>query len=146
MDPYSGDSLITDLGDGGDLTVQGGQPKMSSGLENAAYLSLFVDADWWGNDVDPTNPGATGSRQFIEVTRRAKLTPDLLKDAKSAAEADLAWMVSDGVAKSVTAECSIVAVGVMGIELTIVEPDGTTVSPAPRWTLNWARLGQEVSA
>lgn len=144
MDSYSGDPLIIDSGDGGDLFIQGGQPRMSSGLENAAYLSLFFYANWWGNDVDPATPGAMGSRHFLPLTSRAKLTPDLLKDAQAAALADLAWMVEDGAVKTVDAVASIIGLGQMGLEITFTEPDGTTATV--RWKLNWARIGQEVSS
>jgi phage gp46-like protein len=138
MDHFDGDPLIYDSGDGGDLLIVGGQPMMSSGLENAVYLSLLVDANWWGNDVDPATPGATGSKFFLPLIGRAKLTPSLLIDAEKAADADLAWMVSDGVAKSVDVDCTMVDVGLMGVVVTVTEPDGdvTTV----KWKLNWSYL------
>jgi phage gp46-like protein len=143
-DPYGGDPLIIDLGDGGDLYIQGGQPKMSSGLENAAYLSLFVDANWWGNDIDPSNPGATGSRHFLPLIDRMALTPSALGDMEKAAKADLAWMVEDGLlSEEAEVVCSILAVGVAGIEMTFTEPDGSV--SVTRWKLNWARISEEVA-
>ena len=140
MDIYGGDPLIIDMGEGGDLDFQGGQPKMSSGLENAAYLSLFVCGKWWGN----TDGLDIGSRNFLQLTSRASLTPDLLKDAEAAIQADLAWMVADGVVKSIEVVASIVGLGQMGLEITFSEPFGNT--EILRWVLNWIRLGQEVSA
>jgi phage gp46-like protein len=140
MDIYGGDPLIIDMGDGGDLDFQGGQPKMSSGLENSAYLSLFVEAKWWGN-ADGLD---IGSRNFLQLTSRAKLTPDLLKDAEAAIQADLAWMIAEGVVKSIEVVASIVGLGQMGLEITFAEPSGNT--EVLRWVLNWIRLGQEVSA
>lgn len=145
MDPYGGDPLIIDLGEGGDLYIQGGQPKMSSGIENAAYLSLFVDANWWGNDIDPANPGATGSRHFLPLVDRIALTPAALQDMETAAKADLAWMVEDGLlSEEPEVVCSIIGIGVAGIEMTFTEPDGTTTTT--RWKLNWARMGEELNA
>lgn len=141
MDPYSGDPLIIDTGDGGDLFFEGGQPRMSSGLENASYLSLAVDANWWGNSVGGDE---VGSRNFLALVSRAKLTPDILKDTEAAIAADLAWMIEDGAVKSVEAVVSIVALGVMGIEITFTEPDGTDTTI--RWRLNWARLAEELTA
>ena len=138
MDQFSGDPLIFDSGDGGDLLIVGGQPKMSSGLENAVYLSLLVDANWWGNDVDPATPGATGSKFFLPLIARAKLTPSLLIDAEKAADVDVAWMVSDGVAKDVTASASMVDNSTLGLEVTVTEPDGSVTTVT--WKLNWEYL------
>jgi phage gp46-like protein len=142
-DPYGGDPLIYDIGDGADLNVQGGQPRMSSGLENAAYLSLFVDANWWGNDIDPANPGATGSTHFLPLLDGLKLTPSALDDLEAAAALDLAWMTDDGVVKSVDVSASITGIGSVGLELTFTEPDGGTTSV--RWKLNWTRIAEEAS-
>lgn len=143
-DPYGGDPLIIDEGNGGTLAWVAGQPRMSSGLENALYLSWFVDANWWGNDISAADPGAVGSTEFMRLLRsRPILTPGILRDAKKALEADAAWMVEDGVAKSVTVEPSIVAPGVMGIEATTEEPDGATTTS--RWKLNWARAKEEAA-
>ena len=136
MDHFDGDPLIYDSGDGGDILITGGQPTMSSGLENAVYLSTQVEPNWWGNDIDPANPGAVGSLNLIPLTRRAKLTPGLLNDIEAAAAADLAWMLSDGVAKAVTPSASMLSASSVGLSVDIEEPDGdvTTV----RWKLNWA--------
>lgn len=143
MDPYGGDPLIQDLGEGGQLVWDGGQPCMSSGIENAAYLSLFVEANWWGNDIDQANPGAVGSANFLPLTDRATLTPGLLVDLKKAAEADLAWMIADGVADSVAVVISMPSTGLVEIAVTITEPSGAVT--ATRWKLNWARLAQEIA-
>lgn len=143
MDPYGGDPLIIDIGEGGTLSWDGGQPRMSSGLENAAYLSLFVEPDWWGNDIDAANPGAIGSTNFLPLITRATLTPGLLVDMKKAAEADLAWMTEQGVAESVDVVVTMPAVGMAALEVTITEPSGTVTTT--RWALNWARLGEEAA-
>jgi len=144
-DIYSGDPLIIDQGDGGDLLISGGQPRMSSGIENALYLSWFVDANWFGNDVSSSEPGAVGSYRVMAVFReRDPLTPALLRKLKDACEADAAWMVTDGVAKSVTVDVTLPAVGMVGIVADVVEPDGT--AQTVRWKLNWARMAQEVAS
>jgi len=138
MDPYSGDPKLFDSGDGGDLLIQGGQPVMGQGLQNAAYLSHFLEPNWWGWSSDPANPQIVDSGNLLALTRRAVLTPALLNDAESAAKKDLAWMLAQGVAKSVECSASIVALGVLGLEETITEPDGTTTTL--RWKLNWAAM------
>lgn len=143
LDPYSGDPLLTDLGDGGDLTIQGGQPVMDQGLRNAAYLSHFLEPDWWGWSSDPANPQIVDSGNLLALSRRSVLTPAILNDAEAAAKKDLAWMIADGTAKSVECVASIVALGVLGLDETITEPDGT-VTPL-RWKLNWAAMQEAVN-
>lgn len=138
MDLYSGDPLLTDSGDGGDLTIVGGQPIMDQGLRNSAYLSHFMDPNWWGWSSDPTNPQVVDSGNLLALTRRVVLTAAVLNDAEAAAKKDLAWMLAEGVAKSVEVVASIVALGVLGLDETITEPDGTTTTL--RWKLNWAAM------
>lgn len=143
FDPLLGDPLIVDLGEGGDLYIQGGQPTMSSGLENAVYLSLMVEPNWWGNDIDPANPGPVGSYHFLPLIGRAKLTAALLGDCESAVQADLAWMLADGVASAVDVVCGIVNASWLSVQITLTEPSGD-VTPVV-YKLNWEYM-REVSA
>jgi phage gp46-like protein len=143
MDPFSGDALMTDSADGGDITILGGQPIMDQGLRNAAYISHFTAPNWWGWSSDPANPEVVDNGNLLAMAERVNLTPAVLLDAEAAAKKDLAWMVSDGVAKSVEVEASIVAQGVLGIDETITEPDGTATTL--RWELNWAAMREAVS-
>lgn len=143
-DPYGGDPLIVDGIEDGDLVFVAGQPRMSSGLENALYLSWFVDANWWGNDVTSSEPGAVGSFHFLPLTRsRPTLTPAALLDIKRALEADAAWMITDGLVKSITLDVSLPAVGWVAIVADVIEPDDTATTV--RWKLNWARAREEVA-
>lgn len=131
MDPLLGDPLIIN----GDLFISGGQPTMSSGLENAAYLSLIPEPDWWGNLVKPDEELDIGSRHFIALTKTAKLMTSILGDVEEAISADLAWMTEQGVAKSVTPSASIQSPGWVAVEIAILEPDDSTTTV--RWALNW---------
>lgn len=144
MDRFSGDPKLFDsTGDGGDLLIQGGQPVMDSGLQNAAYLSHFLEPDWWGWSSDPANPEIIDSGNLLALSKRTVLTPGIINDAEAAAKKDLAWMVSEGVAKSADCSVSILGLGVIGIEDTITEPDDSTTTI--RWKLNWARMAEEVA-
>lgn len=144
MDPFSGDALLTDSADGGDITVLGGQPIMDQGLRNAAYISHFVPLNWWGWSSDPANPEIVDSGNLLALADRVNLTPAVLLSAEAAAKKDLAWMLAEGVAKSVEVVATIEALGVLGIEETITEPDGTVTTL--RWKLNWAAMREAVSA
>jgi phage gp46-like protein len=137
-DPYSGDPKLFDSGNGGDLMIEGGQPVMDQGLNNSAYISHFMDPNWWGWSSDPANPEVIDCGNLLELTKRANLTPAFLNDAEAAAKKDLAWMLADGVAKSVECSASILAPGIMGLIDTITEPDGTPT--VLRWKLNWAAM------
>lgn len=144
FDPLIGDPLIVDSGNGGDLLMDGGQPVMSSGIENAVYLSLFVEPNWWGNDIDPANPGAVGSYHFLPLVGRAKLTPSLVGDVTEAIKADLEWMQDDGVTvgdPGIVIELQ--GSSMMALELTFTEPDATETTV--RHKINWAYMA-EVSA
>ena len=140
FDPTLGDPLIVDLGDGGDLAIQGGQPTMSSGIENAVYLSLMVEPNWWGNDIDPANPGVIGSYNFLPLTKGQKLTASLLGTVEEAIKADLKWMLDDGVASSVDVDTEIQNVTWLAVKMTITAPDDSVSTV--RWKLNWAYMAQ----
>jgi phage gp46-like protein len=143
MDQYTGDPLLTDLGNGGDLDIRDGQPVMDKGLINSAYLSHFIEPEWWGWSSDPENKQVINSGNLMAMTERATLTPAILNDAVAAAKKDLSWMISDGVAKSIECSGSIIGLGLMGLVDTITEMDGTVQEA--RWRLNWAAMKESVS-
>jgi len=142
VDLYSGDPLLTDVGDGGELTITGGQPAMDQGLRNSAYLSHFLEPDWWGWSADPANPQIIDSGNLLALSKRTTLTPGILNDAEAAAAKDLKWMLDQGVAKSVTCSASIIAQGVLGLVDEITEPDGDVTTL--RWKLNWSAMREAV--
>lgn len=117
----------------GDLVRDGGQFEVDDGLETAVLISLFTDrraeADdtlpdggsdrggWWGDDYADVAGSRIGSRLWL--LRRSKATQSVVQAAKRYAEEALAWMVEDGVAKSVTVIAERVQSAVLGIQVQI---------------------------
>ena len=112
-----GDVLLCQTIDGGEISVDSGIVEMAGGLPTAAYLSLFggnADDDgsqdsslgWWGNLLETET-----SRRYRSETQylldKLPATASNLRRLEDAARRDLAWMVTDGVASSVTATASI---------------------------------------
>ena len=117
---------------------------MDQGLQNAAYLLVFMEPDWWGWSSDPANPELAPEGNFLRLIRNgASLGPALLLDADAALDKDLAQLVTIGAAKSVKASSSIIGLGLMGVEVDIVEPDGTP--SVIKWKLNWAAMAEEAA-
>lgn len=94
------------------------------GLRTSVQLSLFLDRraedddaveddDRRGWHADPRR----GSRLWLLA--RAKETPDTLARAKTYTEEALAWLVEDGVARSVTVEAEWIGRGRIGLRVTI---------------------------
>jgi phage gp46-like protein len=123
-----------------DLLIADGQPVMDEGLENAVFLSLFSAAGWWGNAVSEGDEKLTSE---LEAITRRTLTNATRLDAETYAKAALAWMVSGGVAKSVTVSATIPAVGLLGLVVTVEQPDRTI---AVRYQINWATMAVRVGA
>jgi len=98
------DVLIFQTVNGGEITISNGAPKLTEGLETAAYLSLFggneqdsgQTADdakqWWGNlsEPDPANRYRSATQYLLATL---PLIPANLQRIEEAAETDLAWMV-----------------------------------------------------
>jgi len=111
---YDGDVKLIPTEDGGQITIQSGQPVMDDGLETAVIISLFTDRrardddelpdpnnpdkrGWWGDLVAEVEDDQIGSRLWL--LERSKTTPDVLVKAKEYAEEALDWLISDGIAK-----------------------------------------------
>lgn len=125
-------TLWTDLG--GDWRLAGPSLEDDDGLETAVVLSLFTDrlADdgegsvdatarrgWWGDAYADESGDLIGSRLWLLA--REKRTPAVLGRAELYAREALQWLVTDGVARSVTvaAEASGQAGEVLGLAVTI---------------------------
>lgn len=106
------------------------------GLETAVILSLFTDRQaqpddplpgreddrrgWWG-DAFPDVPGdRIGSRLWL-LWREKQTSANLVRAELYATEA-LAWLVADGVARSVDVVASIPRNGVLGLDIAISRP------------------------
>lgn len=135
---YDGDPKLYNSGDGADISIVAGQPIMDEGLENAVELSLFTSPGWWGNSV--SEPDEQYGSELGDVMRRT-LTNQTRLDAAARARTALAWLVSSGVAKSVSVTASIPQVGMLGLVISIEQPDRTTTI---RYQVNWSEMSFRV--
>lgn len=106
--------------DGGDIEIINGLVTLDDGLFAAVYLSLFGGNDndsglpgdqskqWWGNfgEVDPARCYRSET-QFVLTSLPA--TTGNLRRLEAAIKNDLAWLVSGGMARAVTASASMPA-------------------------------------
>jgi phage gp46-like protein len=134
---YDGDVRLVATDDGGDIVITDGQPDMDQGLETAVYLSLFTGRPWWGAALGAAPASDLETVFERNLDNRARL------DAEEYARQALAWMVAEGVAKSVTVAATIPRTDVLGLTVDIVEPGGT--GRLLRYHINWsaqrARVG-----
>ena len=121
----------------GDWSIAAGDILLGSALESAVAVSLFSDAieGWWA-DAYATLP--IGSR-LDELLRAIKSGgTNVLLDAKNICNNALSWLISDGIAASVTTSCSWLAPQAIAIAIQIVEPSGAASSIA--YSLFWNEL------
>lgn len=114
------DALFSCGQDGGDITIENGTIQLDDGLVAAVYLSWFggneedsgMDGDirrqWWANTCEP-EPSRQYRSELQYLLRSMPLTPANLKRAQDAAERDVAWMITTGIAKSVSVTATIPA-------------------------------------
>ncbi|WP_273454777.1 phage GP46 family protein [Nevskia ramosa] len=124
--------LSADVADGIGLDLLDGDLVLDDSLRSAVVISLFTDSEnpdgtdpdrrgWWGDAL-----GVQGDRigSLLWKLQREKETPSVLVDAKRYAEAALAWMLADGVARAVTATATFPERGRLDIEIAIDRPSG----------------------
>ncbi|MCX7061333.1 MAG: phage GP46 family protein [Gammaproteobacteria bacterium] len=124
--------VAADVADGIGLDLFDGDLVLDDSLRSAVVVSLFTDREdpddtradrrgWWGDAL-----GTQGDRigSLLWKLQREKETASVLVDAKRYAEAALAWMVADGVARAVTATATFPARGRLDIEIAIDRPSG----------------------
>jgi phage gp46-like protein len=118
-----------------DWALVGPDLQQDPGLVTAVILSLFTDARADSDDVIPDGSGDrrgwwgdTGKDRPIGsklwLLERRKATPQTLLDAKSYAAEALAWLITDGVAVAVDVAAAWVRANVLGLVVTVSEPDG----------------------
>jgi phage gp46-like protein len=140
----------------GDIVMSGGDLLTGHALETAVIISLFTDAradpgdivldtddrrGWWADTYaaleDPTLPTIGGDRigsKLWQAFARIR-NQDTLNWAANEAQRALAWMVTDGVAQSVTATAYFTSQGGIGVRPVITRPDGSTY----RYDYAWAQ-------
>jgi phage gp46-like protein len=123
-----------------DLFLAGGDLAKDNGLAAAVAVSLFTDAHvdaaeipegtvdrrgWWGDAYAEAAGDRVGSKLWL--LGRSKQTASVARDAETYARQALSWLVTDGIAKAVTAAAAWTAPGVLALSIGITRPDGTTV-------------------
>lgn len=145
-------TVFLDLDHGIDLALDNALLAADDGLETAVILSLFSDArakdddalplgqtdrrGWWADAYPAEDDDRFGSRLWL--LRAAKQLQQSLNTAKQYAEEALAWLIADGVARSVDVETFIPRDEVMGMLVRIHRPDGTQVPI--RFELLWSAM------
>lgn len=132
-------SVFIDLEAGIDYALNNIGLTEDDGLDTAVILSLFTDRRAEPGDVIPDGSDdkrghwsdsfpiiegdLQGSRLWL--LNREKQLPEVMNDAKSYCEESLAWMIEDGVARSVTVTVTNPRNGILHAQIQIAKPDGT---------------------
>ena len=124
-----GDVRLFQTTDGGDVSVVGGIMAMDGGLETAAYLSLFGGNEddaggsedmrtWWAN-LGENETARRYRSETQNLLQSLALVTATLRRIEDAAGRDLAWMLDEGVASSVTVAASIPGLNKVQITISI---------------------------
>lgn len=130
---FQGDALWGPCPDGGDVEFVDGEPLRSGGLAGAVYISLTGgnQADdgtpgsklaWWGNLLESDENRHIRGRTGTLIAGLPMSSANLLR-IETAANDDLAWMLSAGVATEITVAASIEAARRLVIAVTVVSDD-----------------------
>ena len=141
MAAQQGDVLLFQTDDGGDINVTGGIVELSGGLQTTAYLSIFggneddaggsdLTLTWWAN-LDELEPSKQYRSETQNVLQSLTAIPANLRRVEDAATRDLAWMIEQGVAASVSVDASMP--GLNKIKLTINIDGDPTVEFVGNW-------------
>ena len=124
-----GDVLLFQTVDDGEILVEEGVTKLSSGLETAVYLSLFGGNEeddgsenstqqWWGN-ADELDANSYRSLTQYSLITIPPSTGNLIR-IQDAVEQDLQWLLDEGVASSVNVLVTIPGLNKVQIEAEIM--------------------------
>ncbi|MDC7218650.1 MAG: hypothetical protein PQJ59_01845 [Spirochaetales bacterium] len=116
-----------------DIEVVNGMPKMSGGLSNAVYLSLFV-SEWWGNSESETEEKFIS--EIPEILVSNPLTNQTRLNIIEAAQESLSWMIDLGIAAEIEITASIPSKGTLNLAVEITEPEQDE-STNFTYALNW---------
>ena len=133
---YQGDPLIRINGNGMDITVLGGQPKMDNGLVNSVILSLFPKP-WFMNAIIENEIEHVGSN-FVSFINDNPITISNLNKARSIGLDSLQWMIEE----TLVSEIDIRLRNPEGKQvqvLILIKPPGKTAIAilATKYGLNW---------
>jgi len=103
-----GNVRIFQLDDGGDVSLTARLFDMDSGLDSAAYLSLFGGpVDWWGNIG--AVPELQYRGEFAKLLEEVPATTGNLRRLEDAALRDLKWFKDTGLATEVAVAATMPA-------------------------------------
>lgn len=114
------DVLMYHTPEGGEVTLSGGEPLYTDGIETAVFLSLFggqaeddaTDAtkhrQWWGNWEEP-DPARRYRSATQALLRGLPAIPANLRRVEDAIVTDLQWMIGSGLAQIVSARARMPA-------------------------------------
>jgi len=123
-----------------------------SGLDTAIIISLFSDRraedgdltagesrrGWWGDTYAVTEGDKIGSRLWL--LSREKQLPQVVARAEEYAAEALAWLIEDGIAGRVDVTASVIAQGMLGLEILIYRND----APPARYRFDYFWQGRNV--
>lgn len=141
------DIALTNTGPTGvlafDISLLDGDLQTDEGMRTAVAISLFTDAraadddelpnpggdrrGWWGDTYAPIAGDVTGSKLWLLA--RSKNTAGVLAQAQQYGQDALAWLVTDGIASSVTVVASFPRLGWLGLSVTIDRPAAPARGP-----------------
>jgi phage gp46-like protein len=119
-----------------DIALNGADLLSDRDLETAIIISLFTDRranrddqiegtdrrGWWGDTFAEVKNDKIGSRLWL--LEREKQTQLTLNRAKGYVSEALQWLIEDKVAQSFSVTVEYVRMGVLGIAIQIVKPNG----------------------
>ena len=115
MSDFTGDVLLIETPDGGDIVLENGAVKPCKDFSTAVYLSLFGgnkdDAGtvknrytWWANTLKETPEDEKIVSRFQAIITGLPLSIKNIRKAETAAALDLEWLKSEGVADEIIAD------------------------------------------
>lgn len=130
---FTGDLLLSTNEDGDmDTSFQNGQPVMTDGFETCVVLAVFGEKCVL--NMATVDVSESYDSTFSSVIRHATVTDSVRQDGEKAIEKALAFMVSEGMASSVSARGVILSARAIGWEIEIVAPNGVT-----KYAINWEK-------
>ena len=121
------DLLLTDTGDGGELTLTGGDLQMCGTFYNAVYLSLF-GGDAFYNVFETYEQSGD-----FEKALNLPITKQNLNKVETTAKQCLKWLLEEGAADSIDVKAYGNNENKINVDITINEPNNVSYSYGLIW-------------
>lgn len=121
------DLLLTDTGDGGELTLTGGDLQMCGTFYNAVYLSLF-GGDAFYNVFETYEQSGD-----FEKALNLPITKTNLNKVETTAKQCLKWLLEEGAADSIDVKAYGNNENKINVDITINEPNNVSYSYGLIW-------------